>query len=207
MDFKGEKRSNDTHASTTDPEARLYKKAEGEKARLGYLGHALMENRTGLVVDVETPRASGTAEREAAEAMVKRSVQPGATLGADKGYDTAEFVQTLRERGVTAHVAQKKLASAIDTRTTRHAGYAVSLKVRKRVEEIFGWAKTVGGLAQDPVCGPRQGDGPHRLHLRRLQLGAHGDDLWLATEHCIGRDPPAGRPKAATAPNGDENTG
>jgi transposase len=153
VDFKGEKRSNDTHASTTDPEARLYKKAEGEKARLGYLGHALMENRNGLVVDVQTTRASGTAEREAAEAMVNRSLKPGATLGADKGYDTAEFVQALRERGVTPHVAQKKVGGAIDARTTRHAGYAVSLKVRKRVEEIFGWAKTVGGLRKTRFVG------------------------------------------------------
>jgi transposase len=153
VDFKGEKRSNDTHASTTDPEARLYKKAEGEKARLGYLGHALMENRNGLVVDVQTTRASGTAEREAAETMVKRSVKPGATLGADKGYDTAEFVQALREQGVTVHVAQKKVGSAIDARTTRHSGYAVSLKARKRVEEIFGWAKTVGGLRKTRFVG------------------------------------------------------
>jgi IS5 family transposase len=153
VDFKGEKRTNATHASTTDPDARLYKKAEGEKARLGYLGHALMENRNGLVVDVETTQASGTAEREAAEVMVARSVKPGATLGADKGYDTAEFVQAMRAQGVTPHVAQKKVGSAIDARTTRHSGYAVSRKVRKRVEEIFGWAKTVGGLRKTRFVG------------------------------------------------------
>lgn len=153
VDFKGERRTNDTHASTSDPDARLYKKAEGEKARLGYRGHALMENRNGLVVDVETTRASGTAEREAAEVMVARSVKPGATLGADKGYDTAEFVQAMRAQGVTPHVAQKKVGSAIDARTTRHPGYRVSLKVRKRVEEIFGWGKTIGGLRKARFVG------------------------------------------------------
>ena len=125
MDFKGEKRSNETHASTTDPDARLYKKAEGEKSRLGYLGHALLENRNGLVVDVETTHATGTAEREAAKVMAARTVtKAGATLGADKGYDVAEFVEAIREQGVTPHVAQKKKGSAIDRRTTRHAGYA-----------------------------------------------------------------------------------
>ncbi|MBZ0093915.1 MAG: IS5 family transposase [Sulfuricella sp.] len=153
VDFKGEKRSNDTHASTTDPEARIYKKAEGEKSRLCYLGHALMENSNGLAVDVETTLATGTAEREAAKAMVERSVKRGSTLGADKGYDVAEFVQAMRDKGVTPHVAQKKVGSAIDGRTTRHAGYAVSLRKRKRVEEIFGWAKTVGGLRKAKFIG------------------------------------------------------
>lgn len=141
VDFKGEKRSNDTHASTTDLEARLYKKAEGEKSRLGYLGHALMENRNGLAVDVETTLATGTAEREAAKEMMARSAKPGATLGADKAYDVAEFVQALRKQGITPHVAQKKVGSAIDGRTTRHPGYAVSIKKRKLVEEILGWAR------------------------------------------------------------------
>ena len=154
VDFKGEKRSNETHASTTDPEARLYKKAEGEKSRLGYLGHALMENRNGLVVDVETTHATGTAEREAAKVMLARTVtKAGATLGADKGYDVAEFVEAIREQGVTPHVAQKKKGSAIDRRTTRHAGYAVSLKIRKRVEEVFGWSKTVGPLRKARFVG------------------------------------------------------
>ena len=154
VDFKGEKRSNETHASTTDPEARLYKKAEGEKSRLGYLGHALMENRSGLVVDVETTHATGTAEREAAKVMVARTVtKAGSTLGADKGYDVAEFVEAIREQGVTPHVAQKKKGSAIDRRTTRHAGYAVSLKIRKRVEEVFGWSKTVGPLRKARFVG------------------------------------------------------
>jgi len=153
VDFKGEKRSNDTHASTTDPQARLYKKAQGEKSRLSYLGHALMENRNGLVVDMETTEANGTAEREAAKVMVARSLKRGATLGADKNYDVAEFVQTLRQQGITPHVAQRKVGSAIDGRTTRHAGYAVSLRKRKRVEEIFGWSKTVGGLRKTRFIG------------------------------------------------------
>ena len=153
VDFKGQTRSNDTHASTTDPQARLYKKAEGEKSRLCYLGHALMENRNGLAVDVETTLANGTAERDAAKAMVARSVAGKATLGADKGYDVTEFVDALRQQDITPHVAQKKKCSAIDGRTTRHAGYAQSLKKRKLVEEIFGWAKTVGGLRKARFIG------------------------------------------------------
>jgi transposase len=154
VDFKGEKRSNDTHASTTDPEARLYKKAEGDKSHLAYLGHALMENRNGLVVDAETTQATGTAEREAAKVMVARTVtQSEATLGADKNYDTQDFVKTMRGRGVTPHVARKNKGSAIDKRTTRHAGYGVSLKIRKRVEEVFGWSKTVGPLRKARFVG------------------------------------------------------
>jgi transposase len=145
--FKGEKRSNETHESTTDPDARLYKKSEGDKSRLCFMGHALMENRHGLVVDVETTPATGTAEREAAKTLVERTVKKaGATLGADKGYDVAAFVEAMREAKVTPHVAQKAKGSAIDGRTTRHAGYTTSLKIRKRIEEVFGWSKTVGGL-------------------------------------------------------------
>ena len=151
--FKGEPRSNDTHASTTDPDARLYKKSEGDKSRLCYLGHALMENRHGLAVDVETTLASGTAERDAAKVMVARTLTKPATLGADKGYDVAEFVDALREAKVTPHVAQKAKHSAIDGRTTRHAGYKQSLKIRKRIEEIFGWAKTIGGLRKARFVG------------------------------------------------------
>ena len=145
VDFHGEKRINDTHESTTDPESRMYKKAPGEKARLSYLGHALMENRNGLVVNTQVTQANGTAERDAA--LIMCDSIPGKhriTLGADKAYDTKQFVELLRGEQVTPHVAQKKVASAIDGRTTCHAGYATSLKVRKRVEEIFGWMKTVG---------------------------------------------------------------
>lgn len=153
VDFKGETLANDTHQSTTDPDARLYKKSPGDKSRLSYLSHALMENRHGLIVDAETTLANGTAEREAALKMAKRTItKPGATLGADKGYDVAGFVKALRELRVTPHVAQKK-NSAIDARTTRHAGYQVSLKKRKLVEEIFGWSKTVGGLRKARFVG------------------------------------------------------
>jgi IS5 family transposase len=150
---KSEKRKNETHASTTDPDARLYKKSEGDKSQLCYMGHALMENRNGLVVDAEVTQASGTAEREAALRMVKRSVRRGSTLGADKGYDVKGFVQSLRKKKVTPHVAAKRVGSALNGRTTRHAGYAVSLKKRKRVEEIFGWSKTVGGLRKTRFIG------------------------------------------------------
>jgi transposase len=149
VDFKGEKRSNAPHASTTDPDARLYKKSEGDKAQLCFMGPALMENRTGLVVDVEVTHATGTAEREAAKTLIGRTVtKPGATVGADKAYDVPEFVAAVRKQRVTPHVAQKDKGSAIDGRTTRHPGYRTSLKIRKRVEDIFGWSKTVGGLRQ-----------------------------------------------------------
>ena len=144
VNFHGERRSNATHASTTDPEARLARKGHQHEAKLAYQGHVLMENRHGLVVDMCLTQATGTAERATALAMAT-NLRPGATLGADKGYDTRGFVAALRTLGVTPHVAQNTTnrASAIDERTTRHAGYAVSQRLRKRVEEIFGWLKTV----------------------------------------------------------------
>ncbi len=147
VDFHGERRTNATHASTTDPEARLYKKAAGQAAKLCDQGHVLMENRHGLVVDAQGSAASGTAERDAALAMVE--ALPGArhrTLGGDKLFDTQDFVREVRAAGVTPQVAQHTSGrmSAIDGRTTRHPGYAVSQRTRKRVEEIFGWLKTVG---------------------------------------------------------------
>jgi transposase len=149
VDFRGEQRTNATHASTTDPDARLYKKAKGQQAKLGYLGHVLIENRTGLIVNTRLTQATGTAEREAAAEMVGEL--PGTyrvTVGGDKAYDTQAFVQDLRALGATPHVAQNTTgrASALDGRTTRHAGYALSQRKRKRVEEIFGWQKTVGLL-------------------------------------------------------------
>jgi transposase len=147
VNFRGEKRSNATHQSTTDPDARLYKKAKGREAKLGYLGHVLMENRHSLAVDTRLTRATGTAERAAALAMVKKRAGPQRlTLGGDKHFDTRDFVKQLREQRVTPHLAQndRNRSSAIDGRTTRHAGYAVSQKKRKRVEEIFGWMKTIG---------------------------------------------------------------
>jgi transposase len=144
VNFHGERRSNATHASTTDPEARLARKGNQHEAKLAYQGHVLMENRHGLVVDTCLTQATGTAERETALALAT-NLPPGGTLGADKGYDTRDFVAGLRTLGVTPHVAQNtsNRASAIDDRTTRHAGYAVSQRLRKRVEEIFGWLKTV----------------------------------------------------------------
>ena len=146
-DFHGEQRSNETHASTTDADARLYRKARGQTAKLCYMGHLLMENRSGLVVDTETTHATGTAEREAAEAMIGDVVGGRITLGADKAYDVAEHVSNLREMNVTPHVAQNTARrSAIDGRTTRHPGYALSQRTRKRIEEAFGWIKTTGGL-------------------------------------------------------------
>ena len=148
-DFRGEKRSNETHASTTDPDASLFKKAAGQASRLCHMGHALMENRNGLVVDATLTTATGTAEREAAIAMVGDLPEGGRiTLGGDKAYDTQDFVAEMRRLGVTPHVSQnsKGRRSAIDGRTTRHAGYAVSVRVRKRIEEVSGWIKTVAGL-------------------------------------------------------------
>ncbi len=146
QDFKGERRSRDTHASTTDPQARLYRKGQQQEARLCYLGHVLTENRHGLVVDVELTEADGYAERDAALTMLERSVRGPATLGADRAYDTRDFVWGLRSLGVTPHVAQNERGrrSAIDGRTTRHPGYAQSQRRRKIVEEVFGWIKTVG---------------------------------------------------------------
>jgi transposase len=149
VNFHGETRTNRTHASTTDPDAQLARKGKGKEAKLSYTGHVLMENRNGLAVDVAVLPATGTAEREAAIEMLAELPDAGRiTLGADKHYDTREFVAQLRELEVTPHVAQNDThrRSAIDARTTRHAGYAISQLKRKRVEEIFGWLKTVGGL-------------------------------------------------------------
>jgi transposase len=148
-DFHGEKRSKRTHASTTDPDARLYKKSPGSAAKLCHMGHVVMENRNGLVVATEMTPATGTAEREAAVAMVEQLADgQRVTLGADKAYDATDFVAEMRRLGVTPHVSQNTNGrrSAIDRRTTRHPGYATSTRVRKRIEEVFGWIKTVGGL-------------------------------------------------------------
>jgi transposase len=159
--FRKEKRSNETHASTTDPDARLYRKGDGRESRLCFMGHVLMENRNGIAIDARLTHATGTAEREAALAMLDRRRRRGATLGADKAYDVTDFVQALRQRGVTPHVtvngAVSKLGkvrkTAIDGRTTRHRGYAVSQRIRKRIEETFGWIKAQAGLAKVKVRG------------------------------------------------------
>jgi transposase len=150
VDFHGEKRTNDTHESTTDPEARLYKKAKGQESKLAYLGHVVMDNRYGLVVRASYTQATGTAERSAAKTMmmkVKGRRKGRLTVGGDKNYDTAEFVQDMRDLTITPHVAQntkRRGGSALDKRATRHPGYQISQLKRKLVEEIFGWTKTIG---------------------------------------------------------------
>src|SRR6266516_2463145 len=149
VNFHGETRSNATHASTTDPDAKLARKGNGKESKLSYSGHVLMENRNGLAVDATVLPATGTAERDAAVAMAAQIPGDGrVTLGADKNYDTKDCVAQLRRLQVTPHVAQndKRRRSVIDERTTRHPGYLISQRKRKRVEEIFGWLKTVGGL-------------------------------------------------------------
>ena len=155
-DWRGQTWSNATHASVTDPDARIYRKAKGKPAQLCYMGHALTENRNGFVVEATLTHADGTAERRAAIDMLD-ALDPGSqrriTLGADKGYDAAEFVEKLRTMCVTPHIAAKAKGSAIDGRTTRHAGYAVSQRKRKLVEEPFGWGKTVGPIRKTMLRG------------------------------------------------------
>jgi len=156
-DFRGEKRSNATHRSTTDPDAMLYRKGPGMEAKLCFIGHGLMENRLGLIVDARLTRVSGHAERLAALEMIEGFAdRPMAvTLGADKGYDAADFVEELRTLNVRPHVARNtnRRRSAIDRRTTRHPGYAASQRIRKRIEEAFGWIKTVAGMRKTKLRG------------------------------------------------------
>jgi transposase len=167
VDFHGEKRSNDTHESKTDPEARLARKGNGKEAKLSYSQHALMENRNGLLVEIQIAPATGTAERDTAIKMIDEYL-PGTeriTLAGDKGFDTRGFVENCRERNVTPHVAKNegpRRSSAIDGRTTRHSGYSVSQVIRKRVEEIFGWTKTVGNFRKTRFRG-----------LERTQLASY----------------------------------
>jgi transposase len=155
--FHGQTRTNDTHASKTDPDARLYRKSGGVEARLAYLGHVLMENRHGLVVQARATRATGTAERETAVAMLRaHGVGSGCTVGADKAYDTRGFVAETRALGVTPHVSQhlrRHGGSALDGRTTRHPGYAQSQACRPRVERVFGWIKPIAGLRKIKLRG------------------------------------------------------
>ena len=157
-DWHGEKRNNDTHASTSDPESRLYRKSSAAPALPSYLGHVLTDNRHGLVVNVQASAADGYAERDVAERMLSDVAKPDVriTVGADKGYDTRGFVKACRTMNVTPHVAQNTKrtgGSAIDRRTTRHAGYAVSQRKRKRIEQCFGWGKTIGPIRQVMVQG------------------------------------------------------
>ena len=159
VNFHGQKRSNDTHASTTDPEARLARKGDVREAKLSYAGHAVIDNRHGLVINALATPATGTAERDAGLEMAC-GLPDGATLGADKSYDTRAFVEALRSLRVTPHVAQHttKRSSAIDRRTTRHAGYLVSQQKRKLIEEVFGWLKTVGLMRKLRHRGTRRVD-------------------------------------------------
>lgn len=153
VDFHGERRTNATHQSTTDPQARLFRKGNSQEARLAFMAHALMENRHGLLVDFQVTQASGTAERDMARQLLQKAKTRGfhpSTVGADKNYDSRQCVEELRQLGITPHVAQNtsRRRSAIDRRTTRYPGYVTSQRLRKRVEEIFGWMKTVGGFRQ-----------------------------------------------------------
>jgi transposase len=170
VNFRGEQRANDTHASTTDSDARLYKKGVGRPSQLAYLGHVLMENRSGLIVDTRVTPADGYGERDAAWQMI--AARPGGrlTLGGDKGYDFPEFVTELRRMNVTPHVAQNTAhrRSAIDARTTRHPGYPISQRLRKRVEEAFGWMKTIGLLRK-----VRHRGGPKVEWIFRLAAAAY----------------------------------
>ena len=176
VNFRGEQRRNDTHESTTDPEARLARKGNGKEAKLSFTQHALMENRNGLIVDVLVTQASGTAERDAALLMLDEHL-PGTlpiTLAADRGYHTRDFIAALRDRNVTPHIAMvDHHQPAIDARTTRHPGYSISQRIRKRVEEIFGWTKTVALFRKTRFKGVQRTDFASRLvgaayNLRRM---------------------------------------
>jgi IS5 family transposase len=177
--FHKEKRSNETHRSTTDPEARLYKKGDGQPAKLCYMGHALMENRHGLVVAGSASLATGTAEREEALALIDgRRGRRRITLGADKAYDVADFVASLRSRSVSPHIAidghlsktGKPRKTAVDGRVTRHIGYAISQRCRKRIEEVFGWIKASAGLAKVKLRGRARVDAVFTLALAAYNL-------------------------------------
>jgi transposase len=162
VNFRGEKRTNDTHQSTTDPEARLFRKGHGKEAKLSFMGHVTIDNRHGLVVATGYTQATGTAEREAATEMakgLKRRRKGRKTLGADKAYDTGDFVKQMRKLEITPHVAQNDThrSSAIDGRTTRHTGYTISQRKRKLVEEIFGWLKTIGLMRKTRHKGIKRG--------------------------------------------------
>ena len=181
VDFKGETRSNKTHESTTDPESRLYKKGEFTEAKLRYITHALSEIRNGLIVDVETTQANGRAEWEAAQKMIRRSVKKGATVGADKGYDTEEFVRGVERLGIRAHVARKSTGSAVDGRTARGKGYEMSLRRRKMIEEAFGWIKTVGGLRKTRHKGLEKLSGQALLTFAAYNLTRMLNLMWPKT--------------------------
>jgi len=179
--FRQEKRSNETHQSTTDPEAKLYRKGDGQPAKLCYMGHALMENRHGLAVSGGVSQATGTAEREKALELIdnyRGESECRITLGADKAYDVTQFVHDLRNRSVTPHIAidghltktGKRRKTAVDGRTTRHAGYDISQRCRKRIEEVFGWIKSSAGLAKVKLRGRDRVDAAFTLALAAYNL-------------------------------------
>lgn len=170
VNFHGEKRSNKTHESTTDPESKLYKKGPGKEAKLTFTGHALMENRNGLLVDLKVTASVGITESDASEELLKRQARKGVrpeTLAGDKGYHNRKFVAALRKRDIRPHLAMQegRNTPGLDGRTTRHAGYEISQRIRKRVEEIFGWMKTVGGLRKSRFRGVK------RNHLSAMLIG------------------------------------
>jgi transposase len=167
-DFRGEQRCNDTHESKTDPEAKLMRKGRGREAKLCFAGHALMDNRNGLLVDLRVSEANGYCEREAALEMLTDHANGRVTVGADRGYDTADFVAGCRRRGVTPHVAmnESRRRSAIDARTTHHVGYGISQAIRMRIEQVFGWVKSIGGLRRTRFRGKR------RTQLAAYMVGA-----------------------------------
>jgi len=170
VDFRGQKRRNDTHQSTTDPESRLYRKSNGTESKLCFAGHVLMENRFGLAIDGRLTEATSRSEREAALDMAVGVAGGRVTIGADKAYDTRDFIEGLRELDVTPHVAAKIKHGAVDGRTTRHPGYAISQRKRKRVEEIFGWMKTVALLRKTRHRGKRRVGWMFRFTLAAYNL-------------------------------------
>jgi transposase len=179
VDFHGEKRTNDTHQSTTDPEARLYRKSNGTESKLCFAGHVMMDNRHGLAVDSRLTEATGRCEREAGLAMAKAiGFRRTTTMGGDKGYDTKDFVEGLRDLGITPHIAAKLQRGAIDGRTTRHRGYAISQKKRKRIEEIFGWLKTVAQLRKTRHRGKRRVGWMFRFALAAYNLVRMRNLVW-----------------------------
>ena len=181
VDFRGQKRTNDTHESTTDPEARLYRKSNGTESKLCFAGHVMMDNRFGLAVDGRLTEANSRSEREAALAMAQEIAYRRATIGADKAYDTAGFVEGLRDLEITPHVAAKAMHGAVDSRTTRHPGYAVSQRKRKRVEEIFGWLKTTATLRKTRHRGKRRVGWTFRFALAAYNLVRMRNLVWGTT--------------------------
>jgi transposase len=179
VDFRGQKRKNDTHRSTTDPEARLFRKSRGTESKLCFAGHVMMDNKHGLAVDSRLTEATGGSEPEAGLAMAEAiAFTRRVTIGGDKGYDTKGFVEGLRDLGITPHVAAKVRGSAIDGRTTRHPGYAISQRKRKRVEEIFGWLKTVAQLRKTRHRGRRRVGWMFRFALAAYNLVRMRNLVW-----------------------------